>query len=525
MKTFAELFAQLDQATEPETKIAALTDYFARADKRDCLWTIALLSNRRPKRALTTARLGEWAVDLGEIPLWLFEASYQASGDLAETIALSLPAPRKADELPLTYWMNYIQELSLLDETDKKEKIGQAWNRLTYPERFIFNKLITGGFRLGLSQKLIVQALARHTGLEENILASRLKTKRSPQDDDFDRLIKAPNFQDDIAKPYPFCLAAVLEGEISRLGNPAEWQAERKWNGIRGQLIVRQGKLFVWSQNGELMTDKFPEYDPLTQLLPDGTLIEGEILPYKNGKPIGVEYLQNRIKRKKVSKKNLEEAPVILMAYDLLECRGVDIREKTMLERRRLLEELVAATPENDIIHLSPLISFDNWKKLDWERKNARQYHTEGLILKRKNAVYQANQRQDDWRVWKADPLKIEGVLTYAQYDRRTNLITDFTFALWGDDQLLTFTKASSGLTDEEYREITDWASKNTLERFGPVRSLRPIHVFEIAFEGISRSPRHKSGVKLRAPRISRWRRDKLAAEANTLADLHQLLG
>ena len=326
-------------------------------------------------------------------------------------------------------------------------------------------------------------------------------------------------------KPYPFFLAYQLEGEAADLGAPTDWQAEHKWDGIRGQLIVREGELFVWSRGEELVTDKFPEYAPLAQELPHGTVIDGEILPYRDGRPLLFNDLQTRIGRKRVTRKVLDNAPVVLMAYDLLEWEGRDLRETPLSERRVLLEQLVAKA-KNPVLLLSEAVDFQDWSELAAEREQAREIGSEGIMLKRLNSPYRSGRRKGDWWKWKVDPFTVDAVMIYAQqgHGRRANLFTDFTFAVWDGDQLVPFTKAYSGLTDKEFQEITRWVRQNTIDRFGPVRSVKPTFVFELAFEGIRESSRHKSGIALRFPRILRWRRDKPIQEANTLEDLRSLL-
>ena len=348
----------------------------------------------------------------------------------------------------------------------------------------------------------------------------------TPDSTTYDELINSESATDDISRPYPFYLAYQLEQEPGELGDPSEWQAEHKWDGIRGQLIVREGELFVWSRGEELVTDKYPEYGPLAGLLPDGTVIDGEILPYAEGQPLGFNVLQTRIGRKTVSKKLLKEAPVVVMAYDLLELDGEDIRPRPMSERRELLEKLLDEHDTQGICVLSPVVQWSNWEELAAERDTAREKFSEGLMLKRKNSPYRQGRKKGDWWKWKVDPLTIDAVMMYAQrgHGRRANLFTDFTFGVWDGDKLVPFTKAYSGLTDKEFNRITAWVRRNTIESFGPVRSVKPKHVFEIGFEGIRKSTRHKSGVALRFPRMLRWREDKPVNEANTKADLLAML-
>lgn len=526
MKLFAELFTRIDQTTKTNEKVDALAWYFSCAPEKDRLWTIALLSHKRPKRTASTSLIRQWASELAHIPLWLFEESYHVVGDLGEAIALALPTPSGESARSLTYWMDYIQACNGLDEAQKKEKIQSAWLQLPHSERFLFNKLIMGGFRIGVSQKLIVKALSRYTGIEENAIAHRLMGNWTPNDTTFESLILTESPKEDSSKPYPFYLAYALEAALEDLGSPDEWIAERKWDGIRGQVIIREGEIFVWSRGEELLTEKFPEFAPLTSILSDGTVIDGEILPFKAEQPLSFNVLQTRIGRKNVTKKVLAEAPVILMAYDLLEWKGKDIRDLPFVQRRQLLEKLLHEHPADGILRVSPLVAFSSWDTLAEEREASRQHLCEGLMLKRKDSIYQTGRKKGSWWKWKVDPMTIDAVMIYAQrgHGSRANLYTDFTFAAWDGDKLVPFTKAYSGLTDKEFQEITNWVKRHTVERFGPVRAVEPVQVFELAFEGIRASNRHKSGVALRFPSISRWRKDKPSKEANTLADLKALL-
>lgn len=526
MRHFAAMFRTLDRTTKTNAKVAALADYFQQVDDQDKLWTMALLSHRRPRRTVNSKLLRAWAADYAGIEAWILEESYHVVGDLAETIALVLPPPTEESKQTLTDWIKVVQQLGTLDEAGKRDAVVAAWQVLDTTERYLFNKLITGGFRVGVSQKLMTRALSKATGIEETNLAHRLMGNWTPDTTTFADLIHSASATDDISRPYPFYLAYPLEGAPQALGGPEEWQAEHKWDGIRGQVIVREGALFVWSRGEELVTDKYPEYAPLAELLPDGTVIDGEILPFADGQPLSFNVLQTRIGRKKVSKKLLKEAPIILMAYDLLELGGEDIRSRPLSERRHLLEGLLAEHDTQGVVLLSPIVEWDDWEELAAEREQARAKHSEGLMLKRRNSAYQQGRKKGDWWKWKVDPLTIDAVMMYAQrgHGRRANLYTDFTFGVWDGEQLVPFTKAYSGLTDLEFNRITNWVRRNTVERFGPVRSVKPHHVFEIGFEGIRKSSRHKSGVALRFPRMLRWREDKPVEEANTKADLLALL-
>ncbi|MGB3409088.1 MAG: ATP-dependent DNA ligase [Jannaschia sp.] len=528
MKRFAALFTALDQTTKTGAKTAALAGYFREAPEADRLWTIALLSGRRPKRTVTTTRLAEWAAERAGLPEWLFRASYDVVGDLAETMHLVLPPPGRTSGRTLTDWITAIRALAKVEEADRKAAVLEAWDRLGGAERFVFNKLITGGFRVGVSQKLMTRALSQATAIPEAELAHRLMGQWSPDTTSYSGLILTPDPEADLSRPYPFCLAHGLPGDPSDIGDPSEWRAEWKWDGIRGQLILRGGQHHLWSRGEELMTDRFPEFARATDFLPDGTVLDGEVLVWDAdaGMPKSFAALQPRIGRKTVPRKLLADAPVILRAYDLLEDGGNDIRALPFADRRARLEQLLDGLPSDAPVALSPLIRFETWDALGAVRKTARDAQAEGLMLKRLTSPYHAGRKTGDWWKWKLDPLTIDAVMVYAQagHGRRANLYTDFTFAVAKDNELVPFTKAYSGLTDAEFRKITAWVRKNTLARFGPVRQVPAELVFEIGFEGIQRSTRHKSGVALRFPRMLRWRQDKPVAEINTHADLLSLL-
>ena len=527
MKDFSNLFISLDQTTKTNAKILALVSFFTEASDEDKMWAIALFTHRKPKRTVTTKLLREWAAEIANIPLWLFEETYHVVGDLAETIAKVISDTEATDEKDLSQWISYIMDLKDKDEAVKKEKILYAWKVLDAEERFLFNKLITGGFRVGVSQKLITKALAKYNGQDENTIAHRLMGNWDPLSISFDELIMSENPLDDLSKPYPFYLAYALDIEIEDLGPIEEWAAEWKWDGIRGQLIKRQGNIFLWSRGEELVTDKYPELSDLADAPSKDFVIDGEILAYQDGKPLPFQALQKRIGRKTVSKKLLAEVPVIIMAYDLLEYDGADLREQSYEYRRALLLDLIKDLPSyHHILKTSDEVICDNWSQLAELRETSRAKLTEGFMLKQKNSTYKTGRKKGEWWKWKVDPLTIDAVMIYAMrgHGRRANLYTDFTFAVWDGDLLVPFTKAYSGLTDAEFREVSQFVKKNTTDRYGPVRAVKPELVFEIAFEGINESKRHKSGIALRFPRIKHWRRDKPASEANKIGDLKSLL-
>lgn len=528
MHHFASLVKTLSNSTKTNEKLEALSNYFATAEEKDKAWVLALFSGRRPKRAVTSTQLKNWCIQQTGLSDWLFEECYHTVGDLAETIALLLPEPtHKAVAQPLYYWLERLLQLEKAEEADKQAFIRQTWDELQRSERFVFNKLITGGFRIGVSQSMMVNALAKTYDIPAATLSHLISGSWDPRTTLLSDLLNAENAQTDNSKPYPFYLAYALEGGADNLGEPAEWNAEWKWDGIRGQLIKRNEEMFVWSRGEELITEKFPEFTPLLPLLPNGTVIDGEILTFDSdqGRPLPFQALQTRIGRKNVTKKQLQEAPVVLLGYDLLEWQGQDLRERPLQERRELLVRLVAQI-NHPALRLSPSIEFEHWEDLAKLRETARDQGSEGLMLKRLASAYQVGRKRGDWWKWKVDPLVIDAVMIYAQkgHGRRSNLYTDYTFAVRDGEQLIPFTKAYSGLTDKEIAQVDNWIRRNSLEKFGPVRTVKAELVFEVAFEGIAASGRHKSGIALRFPRINRWRQDKKVDEINTLEDLREML-
>ena len=524
---FAELVFRLGTTTKTNDKLEALVDYFSTADDQDKVWVIAIFSGRRPKRAVNTTQLAGYCVELAEIPFWLFEESYHTVGDLAETIALLLPERKEEqhNHESLHYYIEQLKALEKESEEARKYFILDSWKQMNSTERFVFNKLITGAFRIGVSQKLMVNALAKTVKTEPSVIAHRISGSWDPSNISFDELLSEHNTQKDWSKPYPFYLAYAIEEDVEKLGDPKGWQAEWKWDGIRGQVIKRNGELFVWSRGEELMTEKFPEYHSLQDVLPEGIVIDGEIIPSVDQKPLPFALLQTRIGRKNVTKKQLQEAPIAFFAYDLLEYEGEDWRNKSLEERRAKLEAVVAGINHPTLL-ISPVIPYEHWEELAKLREDSREMGAEGIMLKRKASIYQVGRKRGDWWKWKIDPLTIDAVMIYAQKGagRRSNLYTDYTFAVKDGDKLIAFTKAYSGLTDKEFLQVDAFVKRNSLEKFGPVRTVKPELVFEIAFEGIAASNRHKSGVALRFPRISRWRHDKTVEEINTLDDLKKML-
>lgn len=532
MKNFANLIKALDSSNKTTIKVDALTEYFKNASPEDKVWTIAILSHRRPPRPVNTTLLRLWANELANIPMWLFEESYHIVGDLAETIALIIPTTKEHSDKSLTEFLQEIIALKKKTDEEKRAYLHENWLALNYYERFVFTKLITGSFRIGVSQKLMTRALSKAENVEEDALAYKLMGNWNPNKITFQELILDEKSSDYLSKPYPFYLAYPIEGEVSNLGNPADWSVEHKWDGIRSQTIIRENEIFVWSRGEELVTDKYPEFHAFVGIIPNGTVIDAEILAFPNNEIGTFNDLQTRIGRKTTSAALLKSNPVILKAYDLLEWEGKDIRNLPFEERHNLLEKLYATLKDRNLpFYLSERKILNSWEDVATERMRAREMKSEGLMIKHKNSTYQVGRKKGDWWKWKLEPLVIDAVLTYAMRGsgRRSNLFTDYTFALWqnnekGERELVTFAKAYSGLTDAEFRKVDDFIKKNTVDKFGPVRSVTPELVFEIGFEGIALSKRHKSGVATRFPRILRWRLDKKIEDANSIEDLKNLI-
>jgi len=537
MRAFAQLFLSLDETNKTNEKVRVLKDYFESVPDTDKMHMLALFSGRKPKRPINSTLIRTWAVEASHIPAWLFEESYHVVGDLAETMALLMPENTGGSNKTLTEWIAEINGLGDKTEEQKKDWLLNSWAELDSSERFVFNKLLTGSFRVGVSQNLVIKALSEISGLDAPTLTHRIMGSWQPETYQYAELIQQQGAADDVSRPYPFFLAYPIQETSEKqktaeelktsLGDEAAWQAEWKWDGIRSQLIKRDGKIFIWSRGEDLSTDKFPELHPFLHALPDGTVIDGELLSFTNGLPMPFNVLQTRIGRKNLNRKILEESPVAVIAYDCIEYGGEDIRSKTQSERRLILEKLQAATPYPEIFRISALIPFNTWDELGKIRERSREMIAEGIMLKRKSATYQVGRKRGDWWKWKIDPLSVDAVMIYAQkgHGRRADLYTDYTFAVWDGDKLVPFAKAYSGLTDAEINKVDYFIKRNTLEKFGPVRTVKPELVFEIGFEGINKSTRHKSGIALRFPRILRWRQDKPKEEADTIESLRALLG
>ena len=530
LKRFTNLFSQLDQTTRTNVKVAALAEYFENAPPQDAAWALYFLSGEKLKRSIPTRLLREWSAEHSGIESWLFDECYEIVGDLAETMALILPAATNKSDLSLHDWVTKrLVPLKTQDEQIQKNKVKQYWNELDQPECFIFHKLITGGFRVGVSKRLVIKGLSQASGIDAEIIAHRLMGNWEPAADSFTRLLNADVRDAEISRPYPFYLAHPLEKEIETLGSVDEWTAEWKWDGIRAQLLRRENQVFIWSRGEDLMTDRFPELTSVAEQLPNGTVIDGEIVACRDSRILPFSEMQRRIGRKKLGPKILADVPVALIAFDLLELDGIDIRDQEHSWRQVKLNEIVqsiADQPQPGVIRLSNQLTFDDWDELAQLRSKSRDYQTEGVMLKHREGPYRVGRQRGQWWKWKIEPYTVDAVLTYAQrgHGKRASLYTDYTFGVWNGEQLVTFAKAFSGLTDAEIRQVDQFVRSNTIEKFGPVRSVKPELVFELAFENIQHSSRHKSGIAVRFPRISRWRHDLKIDDADTLDSIKSMM-
>ena len=522
MDAFAALYQRLDRSTATRDKQAAIDAYLDAADPGSASWAVWLLCGGRLRGLARSGELRAWAAEASGLPDWLVEESYSHVGDLAETCCLLLPEPASPPpQRSLQQWIEAdLLPLKGADDMTRREAVLGAWRTLPFAQRLVFTKLLTGALRIGVAQGLVQQVLARRAGLPVATLAQRLLGDWTPSAAFHGRLLSADAQPGDATHPYPFFLASPLEREVENLGAAGDWLLEWKWDGIRLQLIRRGGETALWSRGEERLDGRFPEIEQAAQGLPDGTVLDGELLAWQPGaaQPMPFSALQTRIQRRKPGAKSLREAPVRLLAYDQLEAEGQDLRS-TPLEVRRtrlatLLEQIASPT-----LALSPTVEVADWPTAAALRETARARGVEGLMLKRRDSVYQTGRKRGDWWKWKIDPLTVDAVLIYAQagHGRRSNLYTDYTFALWDGEALVPVAKAYSGLSDAEIGRLDRWIRAHTTERFGPVRAVQPLQVFELAFEGVNHSPRHKSGIAVRFPRILRWREDKPAAEADRL--------
>lgn len=528
MREFAELYDEIDTTTSTNLKVAAMSRYFRSAPPADAAWAAYILSGRRLKRFIGPSLLYRWLVEASGLPEWLVDESYSAIGDMAEAIALLMEtdeSTKTATDVPLAEWIDErLLPLRDEDEARQREAIVGWWRTLPYRECFLLNKLLTGELRVGVSELLVSRALSEVLEVSRADVARRMMGEWKPGTEFWEGLKSGDLPATEPSAPYPFYLASPLEDDVQSLGSPADWQIEWKWDGIRGQLIRRNSQCFLWSRGEDLVTERFPEIVEAAAWLPNGVVLDGEIVAWRDGAVRPFADLQQRIGRKKLSASILQAVPVRFLAYDILEQDGVDVRELPMHERRARLETLLKGAP--NVLSLSPLVTAPTWEELAALRMESRTRSVEGLMLKSRDSAYGTGRQRGSWWKWKIEPYSFDGVMVYAQpgHGRRSNLYTDYTFGVWSEGELVPVAKAYSGLSNAEIAELDRWIRSHTLEKFGPVRAVEPTQVFELAYEGIAASGRHKSGIALRFPRIVRWRVDKPASEADTLQNLQAVL-
>lgn len=562
MKRFAALFAAIDHTTSTNAKVDAIVAYLSSADPADAAWAVFFLTGRRLKRLLPGRSISQWAMTATGVSEWLIGECYSVVGDGAETATLildQLPSAA-AEPISLAQWVeDRILPLRDLNAGEQQRRV-LAWVReLDRWERFTLLKMLTGELRLGVSQTLVVRALAQVAALPATTIAARLMGEWAATAGWFKQLVAPEVTDDDLSRPFPFCLASALEGTVTSemleelLGPRDDWQVEWKWDGIRAQIVRRAGHTHLWSRGEELITPRFPEVIEAAHALADGTVLDGEILAFRGDRPLPFSALQQRIGRDRQVSRTARDVPVVFMTYDVLEHQSSDVRAEPLSRRRELLQEIVttlqsSASPapapsrsdmllpfEDDVqtgaainhaIRSSPVLDAPTWDALAAVRERSRDLGVEGLMIKRLTSSYTVGRKRGDWWKWKIDPFTVDAVLIYAQpgSGKRASLLSDYTFGVWHQGELVPIAKAYSGLTNEEIGEVDRWIRRHTVERFGPVRHVEPVHVFELGFEAIARSSRHRSGIAVRFPRMLRWRKDKPASEADTLDTLHALL-
>ncbi|ASJ72358.1 ATP-dependent DNA ligase [Granulosicoccus antarcticus] len=527
MQAFSTLYQTLDQTTSTNAKVAAMVSYFDKASARDAAWTVYFLSGRRVKRLVGSALLREWLRQECDLPEWLVDDAYASVGDLAETIALLVAKPGKSlESRSLADWIEQgLLSLRNQDSEQQRKKVVQWWHQQSYEQCYIINKLMTGALRVGVSQILLARAVAAHADLPRALVLHRLMGEWTPDEKFWQSLIDEDSGETVSSRPYPFCLASPLEKETESLGPVEEWIAEWKWDGIRAQLIRRQSQTYLWSRGEELIGARFPEITDVAEQLPEGTVLDGEILAWNDDGVMPFSELQKRIGRKTVGKKLLHDVPCLFLAYDMMEYEGKDIRNLSLSKRRELLTSMIGSLSPSKM-QMSNALEARSWAELARQREQSRERQVEGLMLKHVDATYQTGRKRGFWWKWKVEPYTIDAVMLYAQagHGKRANLFTDYTFGVWQEGVLVPVAKAYSGLDNSEINALDKWIRRNTIERFGPVRSVASEQVFELAFEGINLSTRHKSGIAVRFPRIARWRKDLAPADADTLDDIKRLI-
>lgn len=534
MKQFTDLFIELDRTTRTSEKVEALRAYFRTAPPRDAIWAVYIMTGRRIGRTVSFRQMRDWAAEVSGHPAWLVDECYHLVGDLSETLSLILPEDsEQACPPPLHVTVEEtLKPLGQMTASEQRAAIVKTWQKLTTAQRLVFHKLLSREFRVGVSATLLIRALAEVAGVDPQVMAHRLAGTWSPDEATWQRLMGPHDGQAtserDATMPYPFMLAHPLGDRVETLGEIGEWLLEWKWDGIRAQLIRRQNQTALWSRGDELVTGAFPEIIQAASGIPNGTVLDGEIVAWDDAlqRPMAFTKLQRRINRKNVELSFWPDVPVAYIAFDLLEFQGRDMRAQTLDVRRAQLEILFVQPQQH--LRLSAQITAASWDEIDHLLNESRQRAVEGFLIKRRCSSYQAGRPTGLWWKLKIQPFTADCVMIAAQsgHGRRAGLLTDYTFGVWDESagELVPVAKAYSGLTDEEILEVDRWVRRHTLERFGPVHMVEPHLVFEVGFEAIQRSHRHKSGIAVRFPRMLRMRKDKKPSEADTLANLRALL-
>jgi len=526
MRRFAALYEAIDATTSTNAKVAAMVAYFSEAPPTDAAWAVFFLTGRRLKRLVPYAAINDWVLAATGLEAWLLGECYAVVGDGAETAALVLDqiAVETREDVPLAEWVETrILPLREMDPATQQSRVSTWWAPLDRSQRFMLLKILTGELRVGVSQTLVVRAVAQAAGLPATTVAARIMGDWAPTGDWFRSLLSHEHTDEDRSRPYPFFLASPLEDSVESLGTRDAWLVEFKWDGIRAQLVRRAGNVHLWSRGEELITHRFPEIAAAATRLPDGTVLDGEVLAFRDDRPLPFSALQQRIGRQKQVAQMVRAVPVVFMTYDVLEDESVDVRARPLDERRRLVEARVASA---GVLRVSQTVTAATWDELAAIRLQSRTLGVEGLMLKRRSSPYRVGRKRGDWWKWKIDPYTIDAVLIYAQpgSGKRASLLTDYTFGVWDNGELVPIAKAYSGLSNEEIADLDKWIRRHTRERFGPVRHVDPVHVFELGFEGIAASSRHRAGIAVRFPRMLRWRTDKKAEDADTLAHVRTIL-
>lgn len=523
MKRFAELCAILESTANAREKMAALTVYFQDAPPPDAIWAIRLLLGWKPSRIATSQTLRRWARECVQFPDWLFEESCAAVGNLLETLALLIPLPDTPGDVPLHVRMQRdLLPLRDLTENEQRAAVSAAWTQMDAQQRFVWNTLLTGGFRPHVSEKTLIRALSAWRGLPTTVLACRLKQEWEPTVAGYRALFSHDIAALDSSQLYPFQRWYEEPPARGASGAIGDWRIDWHRNGMRAQLIKRGSSVFLWSDDHVIVNDTFPEICEAMAAMTDGTVLDGVITAWSADGPLHRAELERRMKRKRLTKKFKHEVPVRYWVYDLLEIQGEDVRTQPFRQRIHQAAGIIP-TEVGSVIHLAEPLEAASWHRLHALRNDARRHGADGVLLRRWTAsACPSTRKADQWRVWKADPLTAPVVLVYVQALNAASgqRSVEGTFAAWDGGDLVPVAKTSAGFSDEDVNAIEEFAKQHTVERFGPVRSLKAELVFTLAFDSVSLSTRRKSGLVLHHPRVAGRLLDASIHDAERIAIL-----